>query len=68
MTPLSRAYNPNAYSQYTYDPAKAKQLLGAAGWTPASNGVLQKDRLTGLPGNPSNAVDGWSIAQWQLMP
>ena len=43
MTPLTWAYNPNAYRQYTYDPAKAQQLLGAAGWTPGSNGVLQKD-------------------------
>ena len=43
MTPLTWAYNPNAYRQYTYDPAKAQQQLGAAGWTPGSNGVLQKD-------------------------
>jgi len=27
---------------YTYDPAKAKQLLAEAGWTPGSDGVLQK--------------------------
>lgn len=27
---------------YTYDPAKAKQLLAEAGWTLGANGVLQK--------------------------
>lgn len=27
---------------YTYDPAKAKQLLAEAGWTPGPDGVLQK--------------------------
>jgi peptide/nickel transport system substrate-binding protein len=43
MTPLSWGYDPHAYSQYTYDPAKAKQLLAAAGWTPGPNGILQKD-------------------------
>jgi peptide/nickel transport system substrate-binding protein len=43
MTPLSWGYDPHAYSQYTYDPAKAKQLLSAAGWTPGPNGILQKD-------------------------
>ena len=27
---------------YAYDPAKAKQMLAEAGWTPGSNGILQK--------------------------
>ena len=31
-----------AKSGPTYDPAKAKQLLQAAGWTPGSNGILEK--------------------------
>jgi len=25
-------------------------------------------RLAGLTGNPSNAGDGWNIAEWQLTP
>ncbi|HYM68719.1 MAG TPA: peptide ABC transporter substrate-binding protein [bacterium] len=43
MTPLTWAYDGKAYGQYPYNPEKAKQLLAAAGWTPGSNGVLQKD-------------------------
>ena len=43
ITPLSWAHNPTAYSQYTFDPAKAKQLAAEAGWKPGGNGILQKD-------------------------
>jgi peptide/nickel transport system substrate-binding protein len=43
ITPLSWAHNPNAYAQYKYDPAKAKQLVAEAGWKPGPDGVLQKD-------------------------
>ena len=43
MTPLTWAYDPTAYGQYSYNVAKAKQLLAEAGWTPGPNGVLQKD-------------------------
>lgn len=31
---------------YSYDPAKAKQLLADAGWTPGPNKMLQKDGKT----------------------
>jgi len=30
----------DAIPQYPYDPARARQLLGDAGWTPAADGVL----------------------------
>ena len=35
-------YNPNV-PKFPYDPAKAKALLAAAGWTPNADGVLTKD-------------------------
>jgi peptide/nickel transport system substrate-binding protein len=53
-----------------YDPNRAKQLLGQAGWTPGADGVLQKD------GQPLNfslitlATDTWAksaqVVQSQL--
>jgi peptide/nickel transport system substrate-binding protein len=43
ITPLSWAHNPNAYSQYKYDLARAKALVAEAGWRPGSDGILQKD-------------------------
>ena len=42
MPSASWAYNPNI-PQYKFDPAKAKSLLKDAGWTPGSDGTLQKD-------------------------
>jgi len=43
ISPLLKwAYEPNV-KQYPCDPAKAKQLLDAAGWLPGSDGVRQKD-------------------------
>jgi len=42
ISPLSWAYNPNAM-KYPYDPAKARALLAEAGWTPGSDGILQKN-------------------------
>ncbi len=41
--PYSWAYEPNVM-KYPYDPAKAKAMLAAAGWTPGPGGMLQKDR------------------------
>jgi peptide/nickel transport system substrate-binding protein len=35
-------YNPDV-EKFSYDPAKAKALLAAAGWRPNSQGVLMKD-------------------------
>lgn len=32
-----------AVGEYAYNPRKARELLSAAGWTPGSDGVLQKD-------------------------
>ncbi|HLY22744.1 MAG TPA: peptide ABC transporter substrate-binding protein [bacterium] len=43
VTPLSWAYNPNAYKQYRYDAAKAKQLIAEAGWAPGTDGIVRKD-------------------------
>jgi peptide/nickel transport system substrate-binding protein len=44
ITPaLAAYYDPSLASKYPYDPAKAGELLKAAGWTPGANGVLQKD-------------------------
>jgi len=40
--PYSWAYEPDV-TKYPYDPAKAKQLLAAAGWTPGASGKLQKN-------------------------
>ena len=44
ITPALKAYyDPSLASKYPHDPAKATELLKAAGWTPGSDGVLQKD-------------------------
>lgn len=36
------AYNPNV-TRYPHDPAKARDLLTAAGWTPGAGGIRTKD-------------------------
>src|SRR6185437_12245239 len=36
------AYDPNVM-QYPYDPAKARSLLDAAGWTAGANGIRRKN-------------------------
>jgi peptide/nickel transport system substrate-binding protein len=44
ITPALKAYyDPSLASKYPYDPAKATSLLKEAGWTPGSDGVLQRD-------------------------
>ncbi|MGH7920226.1 MAG: ABC transporter substrate-binding protein, partial [Candidatus Dormibacteraceae bacterium] len=40
--PTVFAYDPHATPQYNYDPAKANQMLDAAGWTKGSNGFRSK--------------------------
>ncbi len=40
---LKAYYDPSHASKYPYDPAKAKSLLAAAGWTAGPDGVLVKD-------------------------
>lgn len=40
---LKAYYDPAHASKYPYDPAKAKSLLAAAGWTAGTDGVLVKD-------------------------
>ncbi|RJF72071.1 peptide ABC transporter substrate-binding protein [Deinococcus cavernae] len=42
VAPLASVYSNNV-TKYTYDPAKAKALLAAAGWKPGSDGILAKD-------------------------
>lgn len=41
--PTSWAYDPNAKPQYAYNPAKANQILDAAGWTKGSDGMRSKN-------------------------
>lgn len=42
VTPLSWAYDPRAYSQYVFDPSRAKGLIGQAGWAPGPGGIFAK--------------------------
>jgi peptide/nickel transport system substrate-binding protein len=39
---VSWAFNPDVAPKYGFDPAKATQLLGAAGWTKNGKGILEK--------------------------
>ncbi len=40
---LAAYYDPSLAARYPFDPAKAKALLAAAGWTPGPDGMLVKD-------------------------
>lgn len=43
LSPVTFAYNPAVEKIYTYDPAKAKQLLDQAGWQAGSDGIRVKN-------------------------
>jgi peptide/nickel transport system substrate-binding protein len=67
--PFMWSYNPNV-KDYPYDPAKAKQLLEQAGWTPGSNGIMTKNGqplILVLVYNPSNATRRNNVVQIQEM-
>jgi peptide/nickel transport system substrate-binding protein len=64
INPLSPYYNPNTVV-YNYDPAKAKELLDAAGWVPGSDGIRTKDgeRFSFTMLNRAGRNDRIAIAQ-----
>jgi peptide/nickel transport system substrate-binding protein len=43
ISPATFGYDPSIENIYTYDPAKAQQLLDQAGWTMGPNGVRAKN-------------------------
>jgi peptide/nickel transport system substrate-binding protein len=42
ISPILKPYYTPEVTSYAYDPAKAKKLLSDAGWTPGSDGLLEK--------------------------
>ncbi len=68
--PNTWPYNPNV-KEYKYDPEKAKQLLREAGWTPNSEGILEKDGKSfefTIRTNMGNTLrmNTATIIQWRL--
>ncbi len=43
QSPISWAYNPHVH-KYSYNPARAKEILKKEGWKVGENGILEKDR------------------------
>lgn len=43
IPPFLKPWHDDSLQPYAYDPNKASQLLADAGWTPGSDGILQKD-------------------------
>ena len=60
---FSWAYNPNV-THYNYDPAKARQLLDAAGWKPGADGIRTKNgtRLSITLAGVSGSANGTAVA------
>ncbi|GAC1576020.1 MAG: peptide ABC transporter substrate-binding protein [Candidatus Elarobacter sp.] len=65
------AYDRKAYPDVPYDPARARTLLDAAGWTPGADGIRRKNgkRLELLliiqAATPGDTIIGNSIAQYE---
>lgn len=59
---LGQAYEPNTM-HYPYDPAKAKELLDAAGWHTGTDGIRVKDgqRLSFTYGTQTESTNGREI-------
>jgi peptide/nickel transport system substrate-binding protein len=47
--PVYRLVEARGYTKYPYDPTRAAQLLGEAGWNRAANGMLQNTAGQGFP-------------------
>ena len=41
--PVSWAYDRSTLAEYPYDPAKARQMIEAEGWTAGADGIYEKD-------------------------
>ena len=65
------AYDRRAYPDVAYDPARARALLGAAGWKPGPDGMRRKDGkpldvlLIIQAATPGDAIIGNAITQYE---
>jgi len=64
ISPTSPYFNPDVPA-YAYDPAKAKEMLDAAGWVPGADGIREKDgeRLSFTIMNRSSRPERTAVAQ-----
>lgn len=71
QVPESYAYNKAVESFYPFDPAKAEQILDAAGWKPGPDGIREKDgkklsfTIVTTAGNKPREEDE-RVIQWYL--